>query len=324
MPIVTSEPRADPPEGIELHPDAPLTQHTYLRVGGPARYLAIPETLDDLARLLDWARRADLRVRVIGGGSNLLVDDAGVDALVISLRRAAGGVRFEGERAIVGAAVMLPALARTAAKQALSGLEFAIGIPGSVGGALNSNAGIGDGRSIGPLVESVEVLGGRGRATVPASELRFEYRRSSLRGAGVMVLGATLRLRTGQTGQIESEMTRLLTHRQATQPTAEPNAGSIFRNPEGRPRRPADRGCRLQGPRLGSGARQRAARQLHRARRNGERLARRGADSGGAPPRARAHGVQLQPEIEWWGDGEPPEPFAEPAPVEDLGGRDVF
>ena len=100
-----------PPEGIELHRDGRAPQHTYLRVGGPARYLAMPETLDNLTRLLDWARRAGLRVRVIGGGSNLLVDDAGVDALVISLRRAAGGVRFEGEHAIVGAAVMLPSLA---------------------------------------------------------------------------------------------------------------------------------------------------------------------------------------------------------------------
>ena len=324
MPIVTSEPRADPPEGIELHPDAPLAQHTYLRVGGPARYLAIPETLEDLTRLLDWARRADLRVRVIGGGSNLLVDDAGVDALVISLRRAGGGVRFEDERAIVGAAMMLPALARTAAKRGLSGLEFAIGIPGSVGGALNSNAGIGDGRSIGPLVESVEVLGGRGRTTLPASELRFEYRRSSLRGAGVMVLGATLRLRPGQTAEIEAEMTRLLTHRQATQPTAEPNAGSIFRNPEGEPAGRLIEAAGCKG--LAAGAA--CVSELHANFIVHDGTA--GATDVVAliaevQHRVLAHaGVRLRPEIEWWGDGEPPEPFAEPAPVEDLGGRAVF
>ena len=321
---MTNEPFPDPPEGIELHRDAPLAQHTYLRVGGPARYLAIPETPDDLTRLVDWARRAGLRVRVIGGGSNLLVDDAGVDALVISLRRAAGGVRFEGEHAIVGAAMMLPALARAAAGQGLSGLEFAVGIPGSVGGALNSNAGIGDGRSIGPLVESVEVLGGRGRRTLPASELRFEYRRSSLRGAGVMVLGATLRLRPRPTGEIEAEMARLLTHRQATQPTAEPNAGSIFRNPEG------DAAGRLIEA---AGCKGLASGPAHVSELHANFIVHDGSARAAdivaliaeLQRRVLAHAqIRLQPEIEWWGDGELPPPFAEPAPVEDLGGRAVF
>ena len=330
MPIVTNEPRGPhepheaPPEGIELHRDAPLAQHTYLRVGGPARYLAMPETLDNLTRLLDWARRAGLRVRVIGGGSNLLVDDAGVDALVISLRRAAGGVRFEGEHAIVGAAVMLPSLARSTAREGLSGLEFAVGIPGSIGGALNSNAGIGDGRSIGPLVESVEVFGGRGPATLPASELHFEYRRSSLRGAGVMVLGATLRLRPAPTAEIEAEMTRLLTHRQATQPTAEPNAGSIFRNPDG------DHAGRLIEA---AGCKGLASGGAHVSELHANFIVHDGTARASdivaliaeVQRRVLAHAqLRLQPEIEWWGDGEPPEPFVEAAPVEDLGGRAVF
>ena len=206
----------------------------------------------------------------------------------------------------------------------LPGLEFAVGIPGSVGGALNSNAGTGDGRSIGPLVESVEVLGGRGRRTLPASELRFEYRRSSLRGAGVMVLGATLRLRPAPTAEIEAEMARLLTHRQATQPTAEPNAGSIFRNPEG------DAAGRLIEA---AGCKRLAFGPAHVSELHANFIVHDGSARAAdivaliaeLQRRVLAHAhIRLQPEIEWWGDGELPPPFAEPAPVEDLGGRAVF
>ena len=314
---VTSAPAHPPPDGIELHRDVPLARHTYLRVGGPARYLAIPETPSDLERLLEWARAEGLAVRVLGGGSNVLVADEGVDALVISLRRAAGGLRFEGGRCIAGAAVMLPALARAAAKESLGGLEFAIGIPGSVGGALNSNAGIGDGRCIGPLVESVEVLGGRGRATIPAAELRFGYRRSSLRGAGVMVLAATLALTPRPTAEIEDELRDLLERRQATQPTAEPNAGSIFRNPEGdfAGRLIEQAGCK------GLAAGRASVSELHAnfIVHDGAATAAEVVELIGEVQRrvlARS-GVRLQPEIEWWGDGDPPAPFSEPAAVDD-------
>ena len=119
---------APPPEGIEVHEDAPLARHTYLRIGGPARYLAIPDNVDQLQQLFAWARAESLSVRVLGGGSNLLVADEGIDALVVSLRRAAGSFQFVGERVVAGAAVMLPALSRAAAGRGLGGLEFAIGI----------------------------------------------------------------------------------------------------------------------------------------------------------------------------------------------------
>ena len=313
-----------PPEGIEVHEDAPLARHTYLRIGGPARYLAIPDNVDQLQQLFAWARAESLSVRVLGGGSNLLVADEGIDALVVSLRRAAGSFQFVGERVVAGAAVMLPALSRAAAGSGLGGLEFAIGIPGAVGGALNSNAGIGDGRAIGSLVEEVEVLGGAGRATIPRSELYFTYRRSSLRGAGVMVLGATLRLHPRPTAEIEAEQRTLLEHRQATQPTAGPNAGSMFRNPEG------DFAGRLIEAAACKGLEVGAARvsELHANFfvHDGRATA---ADMLGliaeVQRRVLEHaGVRLQPEIEWWGNGPPPEPFVEPMPAEDLDSRAVF
>ena len=315
---------APPPAGIELHEHAPLARHTYLRLGGPARYLAIPGDIEQLQQLLGWARAEGLSLRVLGGGSNLLVADEGIDALVVSLRRAAGSFTFIGERVVAGAAVMLPALSRAAAERSLGGLEFAVGIPGAIGGALNSNAGIGDGRSIGLLVEEVEVLGGRGRSTIPRSELFFGYRRSSLRGAGVMVLGATLRLQPRPKEEIEAELRTLLEHRQATQPTAGPNAGSVFRNPEGdfAGRLIEAAGCKA----LSVGAATVSDLHANFFVHDGTATT---ADMVGlmalVQRRVLDHaGVRLQPEIEWWGDGPVPEVFVEPVSSEDLDSRAVF
>ena len=305
---------APPPEGIEVHEQVPLARHTYLRLGGPARYFSIPEDATQLERLLAWARGEALSVRVLGGGSNLLVADEGVDALVVSLRRAAGSYRFEGDRVSAGAAVMLPALSRAAADRGLGGLEFAIGIPGAVGGALNSNAGIGDGRAIGDLVESVDALGGRGRMTIPRDQLYFGYRRSSLRGAGVMVLGATLRLHPRPGEEIEAELRELLSHRQATQPTAGPNAGSIFTNPEG------DFAGRLIEAAGCKGLAVGAARvsELHAnffVHDGSASVAEMVGLMAEVQRRVLDHAsVRLRPEIEWWGDGPRPEVFAEPEP----------
>ena len=315
---------APPPAGIEVHEHAPLARHTYLRLGGPARYLAIPGDIEQLQQLLGWARAEGLSLRVLGGGSNLLVADAGIDALVVSLRRAAGSFTFIGERVVAGAAVMLPALSRAAAERSLGGLEFAVGIPGAVGGALNSNAGIGDGRSIGLLVEEVEVIGGRGRSTIPRSELFFGYRRSSLRGAGVMVLGATLRLQPRPKEEIEAELRTLLEQRQATQPTAGPNAGSVFRNPEGdyAGRLIEAAGCKA----LSVGAATVSDLHANFFVHDGTATT---AEMVGlmalVQRRVLDHaGVRLQPEIEWWGDGPVPEVFVEPVSSEDLDSRAVF
>ncbi len=298
------------PDGIEVLERVPLARHTYLRVGGPARYFATPRDLVELERLMLWARSAQLPMRVLGGGSNLLVADEGIEALVVSLRHACGGLRIEGERVSAGAAVMLPALARAAAEHDLGGLEFAVGIPGSVGGALQTNAGIGDGRCIGPLVEQVEVFGARGFLTLDRHELRFDYRQSSLRGAGVMVVGATLLLEPRPGAEVQAEMRRLLEVRAATQPTAEPNAGSMFRNP------PGDFAGRLieaadcKG--LAVGAVHVSDLHANFFVHDGSATARDVlALMSEVQRRVQEHSaVWLTPEIEWWGDGSPPTPFA--------------
>ena len=224
----------DAPPELGLLREEPMSRHTYLRLGGPAAYFGTPADLDELDRIARWARGHGLPVRVAGGGSNVLVADEGVRAVVVSLRRACREVAFTPDHAVqAGAGVMLPALSRQAAERGLGGLEFAIGIPGSVGGAMQTNAGIGDGRCIADLVRSVEVLRGDRRVTVGREEITFAYRTSSLRGSGDIVLGARLQLEPRPREAVEAEMRRLLEARQATQPTAEPNAGSVFRNPPG-------------------------------------------------------------------------------------------
>ena len=298
------------PDGIEVLEHVPLARHTYLRVGGPARCFATPRDLHELERIMLWSRTAQLPMRILGGGSNLLVADEGIEALVVSLRRACGGLEFEGNRVTAGSAVMLPALARAAADHDLGGLEFAVGIPGSLGGALQTNAGIGDGRSIGPLVDAVEVFGGRGFQTLPRDEVTFEYRHSSLRGAGVMVVSATLILEPKPGDAVREEMRRLLEARSASQPTAEPNAGSMFRNPAGdyAGRLIEAAGCKG----LASGSVRVSELHANFFVHDGAGTARDVlALMSEVQHRVLAHsGLWLWPEIIWWGDGDMPAPFA--------------
>ncbi|MFN8639605.1 MAG: UDP-N-acetylmuramate dehydrogenase [Dehalococcoidia bacterium] len=297
-----------PPADAALIQDEPLSKHTYMRVGGPAQFFATPPDLAALTRLVEWARAEGLAVRVLGGGSNVVVSDDGVRGLVISLRRACGFVAFEGDRVRAGAGVMLPALSRAAAEHQLGGLEFAIGIPGALGGALQSNAGIGDGRAIGDLVVAVDLLERDGtRRTLARSDIEFGYRASSLRGSGSLVLAATLQLAPRPRAEIEAEMQRLLTARQASQPTSEPNAGSMFKNP------PGDAAGRLIEA---AGCKQLAMGAAHVSALHANFIVHdgsaRAADIVALMTEVQARvlassGVRLVPEVEWWGDGSAPE-----------------
>ncbi len=296
-----------PPADLGLEREVPLARHTYMRIGGPAAYLGVPEDLAQFERIAGWARETGLRLRVIGGGSNVCVSDEGVRDVVVSLRRACGTFAFDGTEITAGAAVMLPALARAAAERDLGGLEFAIGIPGSIGGALQTNAGIGDGRCIGDLVRAVDVWRDGARATLPASAITFEYRHTSLRGSGDLVLGATLALVPRPRVECEAEMRRLLETRKRTQPTAEPNAGSVFRNP------PGDSAGRLIDAAGCKGLAEGHARVstlhanfiVHDGQGTATEIA---ALMAAVQHRVlAASGVRLRPEVEWWGDGDAPE-----------------
>lgn len=307
-------PLPDPSADLGLVRDEPMSRHTYMRLGGPASYFGTPETLEDLDRMVGWARDAGVPVRIAGGGSNVLIADAGVRALVLSLRRCCAASVFDDETAEVttGAGVMLPGLARQAAEHGLAGLEFAIGIPGSVGGALQTNAGIGDGRCIGDLLRSVEVLRDGRRVSLHRDEITMEYRSTSLRGSGDIVLAARLALRHGERAVIDAEMRRLLVARQASQPTSEPNAGSVFRNP------PGDHAGRLieaagcKGLRVGGA--QVSTLHANFIVQDGTATTKDVTDLMAEVRRrvAAQSSVTLVPEIEWWGEdaeAERPEAF---------------
>ena len=309
--------RADlphPPPALGLARDEPLLRHTYMRIGGPAAFYGSPLDLDALERIAVWADQVGLPLLAIGGGSNVLVSDEGVTAVVVSLRAAAGHIEFSDAGVDVGAAVMLPGLAREAATRGLSGLEFAVGIPGTVGGALQGNAGIGDGRDIGALVRWVEVWRDGARVRLGRDQLQFTYRSSSLRGSGDIVLAAGLDLEPAEPGAIETEMGRLLMARQASQPTASPNAGSIFRNPEGdfAGRLVDAAGCKG----LRSGHAEVSALHANFIVHDGQGTA---SDIASLMATVQARvsedsGVDLRPEIVWWGDSDPPPAFADPKP----------
>ena len=298
-----------PPPELALTSDEPLARHTYMRLGGPAAYFAEPDTIENVRRIAEWAHAQRRPLRIIGGGSNVLIADEGVQAVVLSLRRACGDTRFQDTRIIVGGGVMLPALARAAATHNLGGLEFAIGIPGTIGGALQSNAGIGDRREIGPLVQAVQLLRAGEVVTLSRADLRFDYRASSLRGGADIVLEATLALEPRPRVECEAEMTRLLEVRQTSQPTAERNAGSIFRNPEGDHAGRLIEAASCKGLTVGGAS----VSQLHAnfIVHDGTATA---ADIAALMLEVQRRvldsaGIRLTPEVEWWGDGEVPTVF---------------
>ena len=213
--------------------NAPMREFTTLRLGGPADWLVTPHTAREMALAVEEAREHDLPVTVIGHGSNLLVLDGGIRGLVI---RTAGGLRecrVEGTRLVAEAGVMMGAAANLAAENGLTGLEFASGIPGTVGGGVIMNAGA-YGGEMSQTVEKVTVLTESGTAETRSAEwLAFGYRSSALQDTGETVLQVVLRLQEGNPEQIRERMNALNRQRAEKQPLDIPSAGSTFKRPEG-------------------------------------------------------------------------------------------
>jgi UDP-N-acetylmuramate dehydrogenase len=204
-----------------------------LRVGGPAEVLARPRSREQLAELLRLCHRHDLPLTVLGGGFNTLVRDEGIRGVVVRLHalralRAEAGGAIEAE-----AGVSHRRIARLCAARALAGLEFAAGIPGTVGGWVVMNAGIAE-REMKDVVERVDVLLGAEAAprALARGELLFAYRRLEL-PAGAIVVGARFGTRPGDAHAIRAGMQALLDQRRRTQPVDQPSCGSVFKNPPG-------------------------------------------------------------------------------------------
>lgn len=209
---------------------APLTT---FRIGGPAALFLEPEREADLVAVGEAVRQTDIPFLVLGKGSNILVGDAGFPGVVLRLGRGYRWAARDGDRITGGGAMPLPALAGVALSHGLAGLEFGVAIPASFGGAVRMNAGA-HGSDLAHVVEEVEVfelLAGE-RRSVPAREVGFRYRNTDLPRDGVVV-AATARLTSGEIGAIRARMHEAREWRRRTQPLAEPNCGSVFKNPPG-------------------------------------------------------------------------------------------
>jgi len=217
----------------ELLPNEPLARCTTWRIGGPAELLAVPANAEDLVRAVEWASARSVPWRVLGNGSNLLVADAGVRGLVLRLRKVLDRVRFEDTRLLVGAGALLPSLSHQAAAQRLAGLEFAGGIPGTLGGAIRMNAGWHE-SELGRLVEQVDCFDpDRGVVKLSGDACRFRYRGSRFRDERLVVLAAELALSPDSPDRIEERMRAFAASRKRNQPTDQPSCGSVFLKPEG-------------------------------------------------------------------------------------------
>lgn len=214
-------------------PDVPLAPFTTYRVGGPAAVLAEPRTVEELLAVGQAARATGLPVLLVGRGSNLLVADEGFPGIAVSLAHcdgAADRIEVDGTTVTVGAAVALPVLARRTVAAGLTGLEWAVGVPGSVGGAVRMNAG-GHGSDIAATLATADVVDLRDgrRASVPAARLGLRFRASDLADEQVVV-AATFLLQPGTVAEGEAQLAEIVRWRREHQPGGQ-NAGSVFVNP---------------------------------------------------------------------------------------------
>lgn len=232
-----------PPRDLRLLRDEPVARYTSFRVGGPADYLARPANLDELRAALAWAAEAGLPVRIIGGGSNLLVADAGVRGLAIvyhnERQEIVAAEDGDAVRVTAPAQVGLSKLGRYCCERGWAGLDWAVGLPGTVGGAVANNAGA-HGTEMIDNLEAVTVLTpGGALATHEAAWLEARYRHTIIRSAdpaerrpGTAVVAATLRLRRGDHDALLALADEHAVWRKVHQPR-KPCAGSIFKNPPG-------------------------------------------------------------------------------------------
>lgn len=231
--------------------DEPMSRHTSFRIGGPADVLLLPRTVADLRTIVALSREIDLPFTAIGNGSNLLVRDGGLRGLVLKVAENLSEVRFTGTRGYAQSGALLAAVSRQAAVHGLSGLEFAVGIPGTIGGGVMMNAGA-YGGEMKDVVTRVTVVDEEGRLrTLTAPELEFGYRSSILQSRPWIVAEVELELRKGDPERILALMSHNQYLRESKQPLSLPSAGSVFKRPPGRYVGPMVEQLGLKGFRIG-------------------------------------------------------------------------
>ncbi len=237
--------------GLELRRDEPMARHTTFKVGGPATLMALPGTEEELLVTVRTALEEGITPLFVGNGSNLLVDDAGLDALVVKTAPRVSRVEVRENTLRAGAGISLAQLASAAADHGLTGLEFAHGIPGSLGGAVVMNAGA-YGGELCQVISQVRALDSRGQVRELAGDAcDFSYRHSRFSAGGWLILSATVELAPGDPAAIRGRMEELMARRKAKQPLEYPSAGSTFKRPEGHFAAALIEGCGLKGLTVG-------------------------------------------------------------------------
>jgi UDP-N-acetylenolpyruvoylglucosamine reductase len=216
-----------PPPGIES--DYPLARLTTIRTGGSADLFARAGTVEELERLIAWATGESLEVGVVGSGSNLLIADDGVRGLVVKLDKELSKIELDGTRIRCGGGARLPAVSARAAQAGLTGIEFGVNIPGSVGGAVRMNANAYDGE-LGSVLDWVDVTSAAGTTRRHPDQLGFSYRRSNLR-AGEIVARACFGLEPAPSADVKATLADMRARRKTAQPSGIKTFGSTFKNP---------------------------------------------------------------------------------------------
>lgn len=218
---------------LKVEREVPMSRYTSFRIGGPARRMAFPESREQVVILMNLAREAGARPLLIGNGTNLLVTDEGLDRLVICTAGHMEQIERADKTIIeADAGISLAKLAIYARREGLAGLEFAHGIPGTLGGAVCMNAGA-YGGEMKQVIREVTALTESGVVRYSGEECGFGYRSSIFADGRAVVLGAKLALTPGDPEAIQARMTELMAKRKASQPLEYPSAGSTFKRPEG-------------------------------------------------------------------------------------------
>lgn len=212
----------------------PMAKHTSFRIGGPAEVMLFPKNTEELAQILKVSAIMDCKTAILGAGTNILAPDAGMSGMVICLKDSMDGMELlPGDRIRVGAGVTMARCAVFAAKHSVQGMEFAHGIPGTVGGGIYMNAGAYGGEMC-QIVESVDVMRPDGMVeTLSCEEMGFSYRHSRLEEEQGIVVSAVVHLAPGEESAIREKMQELMSRRKTSQPLDLPSAGSAFKRPVG-------------------------------------------------------------------------------------------
>ncbi|WP_203232076.1 UDP-N-acetylmuramate dehydrogenase [Paenibacillus pinistramenti] len=234
----------------KLKYNEPLRNHTFIKLGGQADVLVQPTTVEEIAAAAAFARSNRIPLTILGKGSNTIIKDNGIRGITLSLSHF-DQIKVNGLEITAQSGADIIDVSRSALQHSLTGLEFACGIPGSVGGALYMNAGAYGGQ-ISDVLASARVLSKEGELlTLSKDEMQLGYRKSIFRGDEYVVLDAVFVLEAGDYGSIEAKMKELTHARESKQPLEYPSCGSVFKRPEGHFAGKLIQDCELQGTRIG-------------------------------------------------------------------------